>query len=214
MPSSQRWLTKVCYSASGQYEGERVVGFSITGLSEAEIGALSREVADKMRPMLSRNLIERLGITHAGMVSRSAEQVDLETKFLSYVEDLSDLPEFALMEAMREIKRTETFFPSSAEIRKLAEAKAQPINAAHTALNYRPTNKPPQRGGMRQIGPRATPEFVAEQMVKFNQRMATMDAEVEKGRRSPLSLKPLHVRNPETEALIEAAKQTTERDVA
>lgn len=190
-------MKKACYSASGQYEGERIVGFSIAGLSEPEIAALAREVAGKMRPMLSRTMIERLGIMHAGMASRNAEQVDLETKFLSYVEDLSDLPEFALMEAMREIKRTETFFPSSAEIRKLAEAKAHPINTAHTALNYRPTNKPPQRGGMRQIGPRATPEFVAEQMVKFQKRMAEQDAEVEKGRKT-VTLKPLHVFNPAT----------------
>jgi hypothetical protein len=205
-------MKKACYSASGQYEGERVVGFSIAGLSEPEIAALAREVAEKMRPMLSRTMIERLGIMHAGMASRNAEQVDLETKFLSYVEDLSDLPEFALMEAMREIKRTETFFPSSAEIRKLAEAKALAMNTAHTALNYRPTNKPEHRGGMRQIGPRATPEFVAEQMVKFKTRMAEMDAEIQPAK--SLTLRPLHVRNPETESLIQAAKGTQTGDAA
>lgn len=198
-------MTKARYSPTGQFEGEQIVGFSLAGLSDSEIASLACEVNAKMQPMPSRTLIQKLAIMHAGMASRNAEQVDLEAKFLSYAEDLADLPEFALMEAMREIKRTETFFPASAEIRKLAEAKSQAMRTAHTALNYRPTQKVERRGGMRQIGPRATPEFVTEQMTKFKMAMAAKDAEVQSDRK-PIPLKAIPVHNPETAAMIAEAR--------
>lgn len=211
-PSSPRWITKASYSDGGQYDGERIIGFDAAGLSVVERSALHDEVTERLAPMPARQLVEKLAILHATMKSRASDQVDLEVMFLAYAEDLSDVPGYAVLEAMRELRRTETFFPASSEIRKLAEQKAAPLKLAILALENRSPRIPHGPNVFRQVTqPRAAPDFVAQKMDEFNRRMGELDAEA-KSSRTTTTLKALPV--PGGPGSMAAAQELTENTEA
>lgn len=194
---SPRFRTKARYSEDGQYDGEEVVAFDPNGLNVDDLEKLRCEVEKALRPMPRGEIIQEISLLRAVTKARAEEGSDKEAMLRIYAADLGDLPGPALKRAILEIRKTATWFPTIAEIREKTEAKAQRARAIDTALNRAPV--------------KVLENFPIKRMDDADAKFAAI---LEKAKnwpdpiaRKPVEIKPIHVRNPVTEALVEDAKR-------
>jgi hypothetical protein len=193
---SPRFRTKARYSEDGQYEGEAVVSFDPAGLNGDDLEKLRTEVEKALRPMHRDEIIQQISLLRAVTKARAEEGSDKEAMLRVYAVDLGDLPGPALKRAILEIRKTATWFPTIAEIREKTELKAQRARAIHSALNHTSVKALENFPVKRMDNPEARFAAILEKSKNWPDPMVKRTVEV----------KPIHVFNPETARLIEAAR--------
>lgn len=109
-------MTRTRYDARGHYDGETVTGYDAAGMSQAERDRAKAEALHALAKTTRGRIIEMLSMLFAATKSRPGADVDRAAMLTVYANELQDCAEMAISEACRKMARTQTFFPSLAEI--------------------------------------------------------------------------------------------------
>ena len=140
-------MTRTQYGPDGRYAGEVVIGFDVVGMTAIERETAWAEALRMLSSTTRGRIIEMLSMLFAATKSRPGAEVDRAAMLTVYANELRDCPEIGINEACRNLARTQTFFPSLAEILAAVELWEAKTRLAMKALEPKPEALPKQHAG-------------------------------------------------------------------